>query len=71
MTSHNPFRAALAQVTLATAGQYEATADVVEEREVGNLPLSKHCMSFGADPDVKPGPLTQEDRGWKPEDDER
>ena len=29
------------------------------------------CVSFGADPDLKPGPLTQEDRGWKPEDDER
>lgn len=27
--------------------------------------------SFGADPDLKPGSLTQEDRGWKPEDDER
>lgn len=26
------------------------------------------CISFGADPDLKPGPLTQEDRGWKPDD---
>ena len=25
------------------------------------------CISFGADPDLKSGPLTVEDRGWKPE----
>lgn len=24
------------------------------------------CISFGADPDLKPGPMTQEDRGWNP-----
>jgi hypothetical protein len=27
------------------------------------------CTSFGADPDLKPGPLTQEDRGWDPQRD--
>lgn len=32
---------------------------------------SPRCIAFGADPDLKPGPLTQDDRGWKPEDDER
>ena len=26
----------------------------------------RSCTSFGADPDLKPGPLTQEDRGWQP-----
>lgn len=24
------------------------------------------CNSFGADPDIKPGALTQDDRGWQP-----
>jgi hypothetical protein len=27
---------------------------------------SPRCTSFGADPDLKTGPLTPEDRGWKP-----
>jgi len=27
------------------------------------------CNSFGADPDLKPGPLTMEDRGWNPNTD--
>jgi ribonuclease HI len=27
----------------------------------------RRCSSFGADPDLKPGPLGPEDRGWTPE----
>ena len=33
---------------------------VMREEEV------EKCTSFGADPDLKPGPLTQDDRGWIP-----
>ena len=30
-------------------------------------PVPEICTSFGADPDLKPGPLTQNDRGWSPD----
>lgn len=29
--------------------------------------ITPTCNSFGADPDLKPGPLTIEDRGWTPD----
>lgn len=46
-----------------------ASGEVKVKREL--IEPRPPCTSFGADPDLKPGPLTMEDRGWKPEDDER
>ena len=50
----------------AVANEHQLVVEIRTALELANK-VKPPCNSFGADPDLKPGPLTIEDRGWQPE----